>query len=191
LKDIFIQNLTTNTEALAGTVSADAPESYLEYNLTTPWRAVLSASYIFGRFGFLTADYEYVDYASAHYSIPGFETFEREQNDMIKQNMKGASNVRIGAEGRVTDNFMVRLGFGYYGSPYQDESMMSNRTDVSAGVGFRQASWYIDLAYVHSMYKMAEHPYVLNYALPVGIIAPTANMNNTINNVALTIGFRF
>lgn len=192
LKDIFNQNLTTNSEGLAGTVRADAPESYREYNLTTPWRAVLSASYIFGRFGFLTADYEYVDYSSARFGFgAGYEDEENYQNNMIKQTLKAASNVRIGAEGRVTDNFMVRLGFGYYGSPYHDESMMGSRTDVSAGVGFRQAFWYMDLAYVHSMYKMAEHPYELDYAAPVGLIAPTANLNNTINNVALTVGFRF
>jgi hypothetical protein len=159
------------------------------YTLATPWRGVLSATGIIGKIGFITADVEYVGYNTARYTF-GIEdvVYEDAMNQAIRKSYKGASNIRIGGEVRPTDILMVRLGFGYYGSPYKNAAAGGERIDVSAGLGFRFQEWFIDLAYVNSSYKATEQPYVLPYA---GVIVPTATVKNTRSNAALTIGFKF
>lgn len=195
LKDITNMSITTNTENFKPTggpiTTISSPESYFEYNLLTPWRAVLSASAVMGRYGFITADYEFVDYSSARFSMEQtYSEFENRLNRAIKSNYKGASNFRVGAEGRL-DNFSIRLGFGYYGSPAVNATDIDNTINLSAGVGYREQSWYVDLGFVNSNIQRQENPYVLEYAPPIGTIAPIAKVKQSVNNMAITVGFKF
>jgi hypothetical protein len=159
------------------------------YMLTTPWRGVLSATGIIGKLGFVTADYEYVGYNSARYNMDDDNAeYESYINGVIRSTYKGASNIRLGAEVRPMDIMMVRVGFGYYGSPYKKAAVNGDRIDVSAGLGFRFQDWFIDFGYVNSSYKQGEQPYVLPYE---GVIVPTATLRSSKNNAALTVGFKF
>lgn len=197
LQNVMNTSIVSNTENYknylgegGGPVTAvTAPENIYDYGLTTPWRGVLSGSVILGKFGFITADYEFVDYSSARFNFSSVDkSYETDVNQSIRSNYRGASNVRVGAEGRV-DNFMMRLGFGYYGSPYKNASYNADRYDISAGVGLRFDGWFVDLAYVRSMMDQKVYAYVLDYADQ--LIAPTATLNTSLNNVALTVGFKF
>src|SRR5690606_9179628 len=50
-----------------------------DYTLQTPWRAVLSATAFLGSHGFITVDYDYVDYASMKYTFSnGYSDFEHQ-----------------------------------------------------------------------------------------------------------------
>jgi hypothetical protein len=191
LKDVTTMSLTANTEGFGQTATVDAPDGVFEYTLLTPWRGVVSASGMLGKYGFISADYEYVAYGSARFGYgDGNLLTERYVNTTIKNTYQGASNIRIGAEARF-DNFMVRLGFGYYGTPYKGAAPMSNRIDFSGGLGYREDSWFVDLGFVNSQYEHTEHPYILEYAAPLGLIAPTAGVKNSLNNMAVTVGFKF
>lgn len=190
-----VYSLTDNYEyTLNAQYNFDIPYEVLSggtfsYVLTTPWRGVLSATGIIGKVGFITADYEYVGYNSARYNMDiDNGDYESYINTAIRSTYKGASNFRLGAEARPMDILMVRLGFGYYGSPYKKSAGNGDRIDISAGLGFRFSDWFIDFALVNSSYKQAEQPYVLPYE---GVIVPTANIKNSKNNAALTIGFKF
>jgi hypothetical protein len=159
------------------------------YNATTPWRGVISATGIIGKVGFITADVEYVGYSTARYRFDDLDaSLENATNQMIRTSYKGASNFRIGAEVRPADILMVRVGFGYYGSPYQDKAMKGERMDISAGLGFRFSDWFVDFGFVNSSVQTGEQPYTLPYA---GVVVPTAILKESRNNAALTIGFKF
>lgn len=197
LQDVYTRTLRTHTENFkadlgdfSGPVTTvESPEGLYEYNVITPGRFLLSASGIFNKYGFLTADFEIVNYAGARFDFDGNNTiYQNELNQGIKNLYQTGYNFRIGAEGRL-DNLMGRLGFGYYSSPYKNASY-GDRMDISAGIGFRFDNWYTDIAYVHTIRQTEEYPYTLNFA-DVGLIAPTATLNNSLNNVALTIGFKF
>jgi hypothetical protein len=190
--------------------NGDFPFNRFDYNFTTPWKGVLSATIMLNKFGFITADYEYVDYSSMRYYYgSGFDeanglTYRDEQdamNQMIKKTYQGASNFRLGAEGRFSKYFMGRLGFGYYGNPYtsygqstQQGPYTTQRIDVSAGVGFRYKHFFTDLGYIHSMYQGYEQPYTIDYTYVVSGTAssiPTAKINFNMNTLAWTVGFKF
>lgn len=159
------------------------------YSMTTPTRAVLSATGIIGKIGFISADYEYVAYNGARYSMENdYNDYENFINDVIRNSYKGASNFRIGAEARPMDIMMMRVGFGYYGNPYKKSSIDGSRIDISAGLGFRFDGWFIDFGYVNSSYKSSEQPYQLPYA---SVIVPTATLKQSKHNAAVTIGFKF
>jgi len=183
-----------------------------DYNLTTPWKGVLSATVMLNKLGFITADYEYVDYSSMRYMYPGGidyssgNSFQQEadaMNQVIKKTYKAASNFRLGGEARVGQFFMARLGFGYYGNAYTPYGQANTpvfytteRIDLSAGVGFHFKHFFSDLGYVHSMYQGYEQPYSIDYSngsviSGAAAVIPTAKTSYYVNNLALTLGVKF
>lgn len=205
LTDIQNRYVVSNTEGFKASLGdntgpntrVDAPENEYQYSLITPWRGVISAAGIIGKYGFITVDYEYVGYNSARFSFEDVDAiYEKEINNSIKNMYKGASNLRIGGEARI-DILMLRVGFGYYGNPYRNATMGSERMAYSAGIGFRFDNIALDLGFTHTATEAQEQPYALNY--PDGYIqapylnptAPSATIKQSFNNVALTFGVRF
>ncbi|MBA3827852.1 MAG: outer membrane protein transport protein [Taibaiella sp.] len=164
-----------------------------DYAMVTPWRGIVSASGFAGKFGFITADYEVVDYSSAKILFNANakdNLLQQAVNGNIKSNYTFGSIVRVGAEGRVTKNFMLRAGFGYYGSPYKNDNS-ANRIDISGGLGFRFDHWYIDMALLHTQYNNSEEFYSLNYTNPIVNIVQNATLKNSLNSAVMTLGFKF
>lgn len=201
LKDEFNKSLTASTEGFknelgiggSSTTRIDAPTNVYQYSLVTPWRGVLSASGVFGKYGFISVDYEYVNYASSRFYFDNANrSWQNDVNRAIKNSYKGASNLRVGLEGRL-DKISLRVGFGYYGSPYKTTAVNADRIEMSAGIGFRTDSWFIDLGFVNSQSKMQEQPYTLDPSAPgyASVIVPTATLKNNFNNAALTFGVKF
>jgi len=203
LRDEFGQTLRANTQAYGGVAETVFPVSPFEYQLVTPWRAVASATAIIGQVGFVSLDYEYVDYASARFqfntstneALTGvadpYAELETSVNDGIRNNYQGASNIRAGGEVRL-EGLNLRAGLGYYGSPYrEDEGTNPARLDVSAGIGFRWENIFLDVAYVHSRFDLPERPYTLDYGPSLIVETPLATVSNRLNNVAVTLGLKF
>ena len=205
--DLSEYSITTNTEnykaSLGGSDNnpvTNVPPSntyQFDYSLRTPWKGVLSATAFMGKYGFVTADYEYAAYNAMRYNFQGndYNTYERQVNNAIKETYRGTHNFRLGIEGKM-NNYMGRLGFAYYSSPYRNADFDGQRMDISAGIGARFSGFFIDLAYVHIMQKASEYGYpVLVQSdpsrgvrkIPVGI----ANLDYGNNLVALTLGFKF
>lgn len=174
------------------TTRVDAPVNEYAYSLTTPWKAVLSTAGIIGKRGFISLDYEYVDYSSARYSFEAIDSyFENEVNTGIKNMYRGASNLRIGGEVKF-DLVMLRVGFGYYGNPYQNTAMGSETISGSAGVGLRFENIFIDLGFNRASNTMVEQPYAVIYSNPTEVIeVPDASVKTARSNVALTFGVKF
>lgn len=200
LKDVQNTTLITNTENYKFDLGygdnpntrVDGAEYMREYNMLTPWRAVVSATGLFGKYGFITADYEIVNHAATRFN---FDTDMRDYqtyiNQVIRNTYKMASVVRVGAEGRI-DAFSIRLGFGYYGSPYKSSAIDGSSMTFSGGIGFRSESWFLDLGFVHTQTEMQEQPYYFpNIPGYENVTVPIATIKSSLNNAALTLGFRF
>lgn len=196
LTDVQNRYITSNTENYKQSQGyfdgpnerVDAPTNEYEYSMITPWRGVISAAALINKRGFITAEYEYVNYRSARVLFDNAnKTLQNAITDSIRSKYTGASNFRIGAEGRF-DMLFVRIGLGYYGSPFQKSYANAERIDVSGGIGFRFDNWFTDLGYVRSMYSRQEMPYSTGYT---NIAAPIAEVGSTLNNIALSIGFKF
>lgn len=191
-------NLLTHTENLkrdtgqpnASPLTNVAPDYPYEfhYNLRTPWRAIVSAGAIIGKKGYITADYEYVDYTSMKYSGHGSNlTYFNNINAVIKDFYQGVHQVRVGAELRL-NSISLRAGGGYSSNPFREDVIYNGeQIHYSGGLGYRTGRFGLDLAYMMTQRKPVEFGYpILASGIDVGLV--DYKKNNSI--VALTLSYR-
>lgn len=168
------------------------------YQFVTPWRSILSASYILKGKGFLTADFEYVGYNSMQYLYPvddgtgySYATEQSAKNSLLRNMYQNTSNIRIGGELILTKYIMARAGFSMYGNPYK-QSSYGQRTNASVGLGFRDEYFFLDFAYLYTYYQQGFQTYlpISDFAATLSG-APAASTTYAMNTFALTVGFKF
>ncbi|MEP7257759.1 MAG: hypothetical protein ABI687_05215, partial [Flavitalea sp.] len=181
-----------NADSIYTQFGAQIPE--YRYDLVAPWKFLVSGSYVINEIadvtkqkGFITADIEYVTHGSSRFSSPDPDekNYYQGVNDAVKLAYKGALNFRVGGELKF-NTLMTRLGFAYYGKPYDDKALKAHKMNVSGGLGYRNKGIFIDLTYVHSINKDVDFPYRL--ADKDNVYANTKNNNG---NVLMTVGFKF
>ncbi|NML22529.1 hypothetical protein HHL16_16725 [Pseudoflavitalea sp. G-6-1-2] len=165
----------------------------IKYNFTSPWRFMISGSYLFGsqqdvkkQKGFITADIEYVTYGS-----PKFKPAEEESddyykavNEVTKNIYKGTFNFKVGGELKF-NVVMARLGFAYYMNPYRDTELKANKMSLSGGLGYRHKGFFVDVTYVHQINKNVDFPYRLQDKANT-----FATLRERASNVWLTFGIK-
>jgi hypothetical protein len=206
LKDKLTSTMTTDIDTTTGnpkvfTVNSNTfyngEDPSFKYNLNSPWHFIVSGSYVIREIsdvtkqrGFITADVEYVTYGSSRFSSAdedesGGGDYYKAVNDATKQVYKGAFNFRAGGEVKF-NVIMARLGFAYYGKPYDDKALEARKMNISGGLGYRNKGIFIDLTYVHSINKDVNFPYRVD--------APRFNtfaeLKENTGNLFLTVGFK-
>ena len=170
--------------------TSESPDGTFDYKLKSPWRYIGSAGVIINKKGFLTAEVEYVDYSGAAFNFtanssdPGDAAYQDEVNDEISQNFSSAINLKFGGE-YAYQMFRFRAGYGIYGTPYADDTVINNA--FSLGLGLRKDNFYMDLAFRRLMIDEGYVPFTLSNPEKQQLV------NNSINNdrIALTFGFKF
>ncbi|HEX8460170.1 MAG TPA: hypothetical protein VF623_02020, partial [Segetibacter sp.] len=204
LTDKQTTDLTTDTEGYAGTDKVSSTKftggepGKTMYSATTPWKAILSGSYVFREVndtrkqrGFITADVEFLGYSGANFKADGETVTSEDQQyytelkSVIKDQYKSAVNFRLGGELKF-NTIMFRAGGAYYSNPYNQKTKLnSDIKQLSGGIGYRDHGMFIDLTYVHTMVKDVDLPYRLTDKKNT-----YAEQNNTRGNVVLTVGFK-
>ncbi|WP_207512842.1 OmpP1/FadL family transporter [Longitalea luteola] len=201
LKDQLSTKMVTDVEQLFNNDPVDSVTSdyfgsspVYKYDMTSPWRFLVSGSYVFNEVedvtrqrGFITADVEYVTYGSTRFSAAEAgddDGYFDDVNKVVKQDYKSAFNFRVGGELKF-NTLMTRLGFAYYGNPYEESAFKAGRTNISGGLGYRDRGIFIDLTYVHSISRDINIP----YRLPDKGV-PYADIKSNIGQVLLTFGFK-
>src|SRR5690606_17169467 len=160
---------------------------FYDYDLRTPYKLSAGLAYIFGG-GLLSADIDYVDYASMSMSSSSVED-DRAFNDGIADNYTGTVNVRVGGEYMIAAQQLVRAGYGYMGNPYKDSSIEYTGQTVSGGLGYRINNVYVDLTYQNFQRNYSMIPYLLDDA--AGFYSPVVDVKNQRHNVLLSVGLKF
>jgi hypothetical protein len=206
LKDKLYTKMVTDVEGLFRRTNPNDPgidsitSDYYgspdyKYNLSTPWKFLVSGSYVFHEVedvskqrGFITADVEYVTYGSSKFSsaddAADDEAYYEGVNKAVKAAYKGAFNFRVGAELKFSP-IMVRAGYAQYGNPYKEGGLKASRRNISGGLGYRDKGVFIDLTYVHSIIKEVNFPYRL-----ADKANTFANIKSNIGQIILTFGFK-
>lgn len=204
LKDTYNADMTTDTENYPPspglvTVRSDIftgnQPSQFSYDLVSPWKVLLSGSYVFREVeditkqkGFISADVEYINYSGSSYqSAEGNEDndYYRDINNTIDDIYKGSFNFKLGGELKFK-TIMARAGFSYYGNPYSDDELKANRMFISGGLGYRDKGMFLDLTYVHGLQKDVNFPYRLSDKANT-----FASVQGNGGNVLLTVGLKF
>jgi len=190
LTDVYSTTLTVNPAYIpnsASNVLSTTPGSY-DYSVTLPFRANGGATFLFNKYGFVTADVEYVGYSQTRFNTVGDDTSGSfgTDNETIRNNYKNTVNVKVGVEGRF-DIFRARLGYARYGNPYSVGSLDRAQNYITGGLGFRTKSFFLDAAEVYLANTKDQYaPYTLN-----ATASPVASISANRATTTVTAGFLF
>ncbi|KFC18955.1 OmpP1/FadL family transporter [Epilithonimonas lactis] len=184
-------------------------------NLVTPMKATLSAAFVPSKNFALNVDFiqgitkpKYKEYGDA----------ERELNDFFSDSYKNSSEVRVGAEYRISA-FRLRGGYAYQGNNFDNLSLLSyndngstsnqsysnllvgKRNTIGAGLGYDFQAFYIDASY-QSITSEYSSPFLqgnidynsgyFNGGFDVNSEAyAVSKVKNTRNNFFVTVGWKF
>jgi hypothetical protein len=168
-----------------------SPEGGYEYLVITPSKTIVSGSFIIGKVGILSADYETTDLSSGKLKAvdswlsDGYD-FEAE-NEAVESSYSRIHEVRIGLEMRIAKNWRIRSGAGISTSPFSIESgVLSDpaRNKVSLGAEFRNEDWYAGFAWTRSWFE--EDLYFIDPALQ----GEPANISRSLGMLSIGAGYR-
>lgn len=163
------------------------PASYFRYSMMTPLRANASATFIFGNFGMITADYEYVDYSTIRLSSYDYDYDD--YNEVLSSTFKSTMNLRLGTEWRYR-NMCFRGGYSFYGSPYGITENDFKRNTVSCGIGYTYHLFTIDLAYVYATQKHQYNLYSQYTSYYTELPANNVTEKDDQHNIVISLKFR-
>ncbi|MGJ7032090.1 OmpP1/FadL family transporter [Niabella hirudinis] len=191
------ENLPENKGQNEAWSRPDEPSVY-DYTLQTPYKLLGSFTYLFGdvnnvssQKGLVTADVEYVNHMASKfkaYDENGIadKNYYRGLNTAIDNAYQGAVNARLGAELKF-NTVMARVGGAYYGNPYKDlAGEKGNIYQGTAGVGYRNHGFFLDLGYIYTAKDDVYYPYRLE---DKSAFSP-ATIKATGSRVVLTLGFK-
>jgi hypothetical protein len=184
-------------DMMAGTSGANS----VDYNMYTPWKFILSGSYVFGgrvedvkrQKGFVTADLEYITTNTSKFTPANNDnsngtsdnSYYDAVNSAIKYSYKGTLGARVGGELKL-NTLMVRAGFAYYTNPYKDSELKADRLYLTTGVGYRNRGMFVDLAYVQQFSRDISFPYRLSDKTNTA-----ATLKEIGGTIMLTAGIKF
>ncbi|MDD4553888.1 MAG: hypothetical protein PHP04_06790 [Bacteroidales bacterium] len=181
MQDEWFSSMQSSFDTLAWNASMDSPIGYYDYQMRTPFRAIGSLAFIIGKYGLLSADYEYVNYSQGR--LTSSDDSFSEVNSEIENNFQSFGNIRIGTEWGIS-SFRIRGGFAYFSNPFNEGINNGEKFQVSGGLGYRSKSFFADVTYVWS--RMNQDYYLYDATM----VNPSHNTYYS-NTVLTTIGFRF
>jgi hypothetical protein len=161
------------------------------YQLRTPMKGTLGASFYLQEHGFLSVDYDFQNIGSTHYSHfsdPSYAGIDTLFNNYMKTTYGYSHTIRVGLEGAIK-KLRLRAGYSYTTSPfkknqnYADAGYTSAVQTASVGLGLRFKVVYFDLAYALGYTKDGLSP---NAQMPLDPI----NSRLITHNLLLTLGFK-
>jgi hypothetical protein len=158
-----------------------------DYKLKTPGRLTMGVTYFFGKSGFMTSDFEFVNLSNAKYTSLLNDISYEPDNANIQSLYRSTMNVRLGGEFRY-QKLRFRTGFGFLGEPFFEPQNNIARTvsQFSTGFGYRTDTFYVDTALIFSAGKNSYRP----YAVP-GEFSPLVSINNNTTQFLITLGLPF
>jgi len=191
--------------------NASTPTGYNSYMLSTPWKFNVSAAVIIGQKGLISAEYDYdLNTGTTFMDKNGNSQPYTSENNGMKNVLNNVQTIKIGGEFKLTDNVSLRAGYANMSAgtnPLADKLMMANttRTDpeyfqnnstnyLTAGFGYREANWYIDVAYMNKILDETFYAYNTNEVVrlnPNLSAVNPANVKTTNNNIVVTLGLKF
>ena len=174
-------NITPEDDRIIGN------ENVADYTLSTPSRISGGFAYFFEKYGFITADVEFVNYEANRFNSNDFNTGGVNQD--IDDILEPAINYKLGGEFRY-NIFRLRGGYALYADPtqYNNDGLNRDRTVISGGFGVSTPKFFADLGVVNTRFETDFFPYQGANFYPVADIPQT---NNSITNIVLSVGLNF
>ncbi|HBX85167.1 MAG: hypothetical protein A2W97_19440 [Bacteroidetes bacterium GWE2_40_63] len=184
-RDDFWTNVNARIRYEDGEISnnmGESPLGYFNWEYASPLRLMGSAAVVIGKYGTVSAEYEYISYSSM--SLSSSDHSFNSENNMIDSLYQGTHNVRLGGELRF-GILSVRGGFQYYGSPFKPFASNHDAYKMiySGGIGLTGENLYVDLAYQYTAQN--ERYFMYNWE------GSGADLEKFKSKYIAAVGFRF
>jgi hypothetical protein len=165
-----------------------SPVGEYNYRINTPFRWNIGGSYVFGKIGLVSIDYEGANYSSIiMMTEDGNEREFNNENAYIKDAYQSAYTLRAGAEIRPVPGIALRAGYTKYGNPEKNIGYESQF--ISGGAGFSgKSGMFLDIAFQK---RLADTEYYSFYQDYTNHPAPIGSHDLTGWKLLMTIGLRF
>lgn len=141
-----------------------SPKSSYEYRFVSPLKCLGSLAFVIGQSGIISFDAEYANFGAMQFFAEDYDYST--VNKDIKATYGHTCNFRIGTEWQINNSYL-RLGTGYYGSPFGLGKPNGSVKKASIGISLPLGSiTTLDLAYELTHGK---RQYTLYDAGPLGI----------------------
>lgn len=168
-------------------------EGQFRYKLNTPLRLQGGASVQLGKAGILAADIEYIDYSKM--MLRERDEFDfSDSNEEIELAYRPVLNFKLGGEARVLESLFLRLGGGFYPSPFSSGEFNEDAStlEINGGIGYRSKSFFIDFGVSSMFHDEKYHAYsAYNYLAPNNYVNNLADLDQTKLRFVTSVGFRF
>jgi len=186
MTDNFTSDIVSRYQNPTETFEAQSDAGFFEYRIRTPWHFMGSVAGVIGKKGILSAQYERINFSGGELrnSTSSADTDFSGVNNFISQSYSASDIFRVGGEYRITKSFSARGGFAYFANPITvneqqtDENL--NRQEISFGLGYRVAAWYVDISYSQATFNELYDYTDLN----------RATLENTQSVFGLTVGIK-
>ena len=155
-----------------------SPLGYFTYEITTPWKVIVSASTVLNKQFLISAEIEKTDYSFSRFHSDYYQFTE--ENNLINDTYTTATNIRLGGEANFHP-LKLRAGYALYGSPYKDREEFETE-NYSAGIGVDFGSTFLDMSYTISKNNSEYYIYSSENATDV---------SNEKHYLMFTLGFRY
>lgn len=180
----LVDEYTTSLESFMGDGKdhySESPFGEFYYSLSTPSRIMLGLSTFIYKKGFLSVDYEYMDYGKS--KLASDDNDFTDVNTDIRNDFQVTHNIRIGGEYKL-DYFTLRGGYNIIGSPTNENVNEILSSAYSWGIGYRLGNAYFDFAYSKRKTESLFYTYNPDYVNP-------ASLTNNTSNYVVTLGYKF
>ncbi len=162
------------------TINPNITNIFPDYKLQTPSKITGSLAYIFGSDGLISLDYARKNYGKAKFK-PTSDNYFAAQNDIISDNLKTASILKLGGEYKYKE-FSFRGGYRFEESPYENDSTIGDLTGYSLGLGYNFGNTRLDITYDTSERDT-------NYQLFDVGLTDRVRLNSNRDNITLSLSF--
>ncbi len=179
IKDSYSREMTSDLDT--NTYSFSSPTLNFDYEINTPTRIMGNFAFLIQKSGFISFDYEYVDYSTSKLRSSDYSFVS--ENRAIKKNYTATHNFRLGAEYNL-NSIVLRGGFSHYASPYKTTLNDASRNIISGGFGVRNKHYFLDFTFSRSLTK--ENYYLYDYT-----IVNASKQTIKTNNFIVSMGFKW
>lgn len=161
------QSITESMFTTNGFHSNTLQDNY-EYVFIRPLKWVGSLAFVVGQNGIISLDAEYTNYGAAKFKTAAKDNYDYSgHNEAIKNTFGRTLNFRLGSEWRLSNSYL-RLGAGYYGSPFGFGEPGGSVKKASVGISLPAGNHIIfDFAYELSLGQQFIMPYDYDDLLPI------------------------
>jgi hypothetical protein len=186
MTDNFNSELRSSLQNPTESFQSESDAGFFEYRIRTPWHFMGSIAGVIGKKGIISAQYERVDFSGGELRNSGSSANAdfSAVNGRIAQSFSASDIFRIGGEYRITKALSARAGYAFFGNAItvneQITSENLDRQEISFGLGYRRAAWYVDAAFRRSSFNELYNYTQINRAV----------LENQQSTFAVTVGIR-